>query len=63
MESMTLAFPDPDKRIYVLTDSSYRLYAGVVTQIAEEHQDLLMEEQYHQPLAFFHASSKARNYD
>jgi hypothetical protein len=35
MESMTLAFPDPDKRICVLTDASDRFYAGLVTQIDE----------------------------
>jgi RNase H-like domain found in reverse transcriptase len=31
MDSMTLAFPDPDKRICVLTDASDRFYAGLVT--------------------------------
>jgi RNase H-like domain found in reverse transcriptase len=30
IESMTLAFPDPDKRICVLTDASDRFYAGMV---------------------------------
>jgi hypothetical protein len=52
MESMTLAFSDPDKRIYVLTDISDRFYGGLVTQIHEEQLDLPMEEQDHQPLAF-----------
>jgi RNase H-like domain found in reverse transcriptase/Reverse transcriptase (RNA-dependent DNA polymerase) len=52
MESMTLAFPDPDKRICVLTDASDIFYAGLVTQIHEEQLDLPMEEQDHQPLAF-----------
>jgi RNase H-like domain found in reverse transcriptase len=52
MESMTLAFPDPDNRIRVLTDASDRFYAGLVTQIDEEKLDLPMEEQDHQPLAF-----------
>jgi RNase H-like domain found in reverse transcriptase len=33
MESMTSAFPDPDKRICILTDASDRFYAGLVTQI------------------------------
>jgi predicted DNA-binding transcriptional regulator YafY len=33
MDSMTLAFPDPDKRICVLTDASECFYAGLVTQI------------------------------
>jgi hypothetical protein len=40
MESMTLKFPDPDKRICVLTDASDRFYAGLVTQIDEEQLDL-----------------------
>jgi RNase H-like domain found in reverse transcriptase len=52
MDSMTLAFPDPDKRICVLTDAPDRFYSGLVTQIDEEHLDLPMEEQDHQPLAF-----------
>jgi RNase H-like domain found in reverse transcriptase len=39
MDSMTLAFPDPDKRICVLTDASDRFYAGLVTQIDEEQLD------------------------
>jgi RNase H-like domain found in reverse transcriptase len=52
MESMTLAFPDPDKRIFVLTDASDRFYAGLVTQIDEEQLDLPMEEHDYQPLAF-----------
>jgi RNase H-like domain found in reverse transcriptase len=63
MESVTLAFPDPDKRICVLTDASDRFYAGLVTQIHEEQLGLPMEEQDHQPLAFCQASSKARNQD
>jgi RNase H-like domain found in reverse transcriptase len=52
MDSMTLPFPDPDKRICVLTDVSDRFYAGLVTHIHEEQLDLPMEEQDHQPLAF-----------
>jgi RNase H-like domain found in reverse transcriptase len=51
MDSMTLAFPDPDKRVCVLTDASNRFYASLVTQIDEEQLDLPMEEQDHQPLA------------
>jgi RNase H-like domain found in reverse transcriptase len=47
IESMTLAFPDPDKRICVLTDASDRFYAGLVTKIDEEQLDLPMEEQDH----------------
>jgi RNase H-like domain found in reverse transcriptase len=31
VESMTLSFPDPDKRICVLTDATDRFYAGLVT--------------------------------
>jgi RNase H-like domain found in reverse transcriptase len=52
MYSMTLAFPDPDKRICVLTDASDRFYASLVTQIDEKQLDLSMEGQGHQPLAF-----------
>jgi RNase H-like domain found in reverse transcriptase len=63
MDSMTLAFPDPDKRICVLTDAFDPLYAGLVTQIDEEQLDLLMEEQDTSLLRFCQASSKARNYD
>jgi hypothetical protein len=63
MESMTLAFQDPDKRICVLTDSSDRFYAGLVTQIDEEHLDLPMKEKDHQPLAFLLGDFKARNSD
>jgi hypothetical protein len=63
MESMTLAFPDPDNRICVLTDDSDRFYAGLVTKIDEEQLDLPMEAQDHQPLGFCQTSSKARNYD
>jgi hypothetical protein len=58
MDSMTLAFPDPDKRICVLTDASDRFYAGLVTQIHEEQLDLPMEEQDHQPLAFLSGEFK-----
>jgi RNase H-like domain found in reverse transcriptase len=58
MDSMTLAFPDPDKRICVLTYASDRVYAGLVTQIDEEQLDLPIEEQNHQPLAFLSGESK-----
>jgi hypothetical protein len=58
MESMTLAFPDPDKRICVLMDASDRFYAGLVTQIDEDQLDLPMEEQDHQPLAFLSGEFK-----
>jgi RNase H-like domain found in reverse transcriptase len=58
MESLTLAFPDPDKRICVLTDASDRSYAGMVTQIDEEQLNLPMEEQDHQPLAFLSGEFK-----
>jgi RNase H-like domain found in reverse transcriptase len=49
---MTLAFPDPYKRICVLTNAFDRFYAGLVTQIEEEQLDLPMEGQNHEPLAF-----------
>jgi RNase H-like domain found in reverse transcriptase len=58
MESMTLAFPDPDKRICVLADASDRFYASLVTQIDEEQLDLPMAEQDHQPLAFLSGEFK-----
>jgi RNase H-like domain found in reverse transcriptase len=58
MDSMTLAFPDPDKRICVLTDASDRFYVGLVTQIDEKQLDLPMEEQDHQPLAFLSGEFK-----
>jgi hypothetical protein len=58
MDSMTLAFPDPDKRICVLTDASDRFYAGLVTQIDEEQLELPMEEQDHQPLDFLSGEFK-----
>jgi hypothetical protein len=58
MDSMTLAFPDPDKRICVLTDASDRFYAGLVTQIDEVQLDLPMEEQDHQPLVFLSGEFK-----
>jgi RNase H-like domain found in reverse transcriptase len=58
MDSMTLAFPDPDKRICDLTDASDCFYAGLVTQIDEEQLDLPMEEQDHQPLAFLSGEFK-----
>jgi RNase H-like domain found in reverse transcriptase len=55
---MTLAFPDPGKRICVLTDASDRFYASLVTQIDEKQLDLLMEEQDHQPPAFLSGEFK-----
>jgi RNase H-like domain found in reverse transcriptase len=58
MESMTLAFPDPDNWICVLTDASNRFYAVLATQIHEEQLDLPMEEQDHQPLAFLSGDFK-----
>jgi RNase H-like domain found in reverse transcriptase len=57
-QSMTLAFPDQDKTICVLTNASDRFYAGLVTQIDEEQMDLPMEEQDHQPLAFLSGKFK-----
>jgi RNase H-like domain found in reverse transcriptase len=58
MEPMTLAFPDSDKRICVLTDASDRFYAGLVAQIDEDQLDLPTEEQDHQPLAFLSGEFK-----
>jgi hypothetical protein len=58
MDSMTLAFPDPDKRICALTDASDRFYAGLVTQIDKEQLDIPMEEQDHQPLALLSGEFK-----
>jgi hypothetical protein len=58
MDSITLAFPDPDKRICVLTDVSDRFYAGFVTQIDEEQLDLPMKEQDHHTLAFLSGEFK-----
>jgi hypothetical protein len=58
MQSMTLAFPDTDKRICVLTDASDRFYAVLMTQIDEKQLDLSMEEQDHQPLAFLSGEFK-----
>jgi hypothetical protein len=55
---MTLAFPEPDKRICVLTDASDRYYASLVTQIHEKQLDIPMEEQDHQPLAFLSGELK-----
>jgi hypothetical protein len=58
MESMTLAFPDPDKRICVLTNASDRFYAGLVTQIHENQLDLTMEKQDHQSPSFLSGKFK-----
>jgi hypothetical protein len=46
-------------RICVLTDASDRFYADFVTQMHEEHLDLTMEEQDHQPLAFLSGGLKS----
>jgi RNase H-like domain found in reverse transcriptase len=62
MESMTLAFTDPDKRIYVLTDAFDRFYGGLMTQIGEERLDLPMRKQDHQPLAFLPGEFKGACY-
>jgi RNase H-like domain found in reverse transcriptase len=58
IESMSLAFPDPDKRICVLTNASDRFYPGLMTQIHEEKPDIPMEEQDNQPLAFLSGEFK-----
>jgi RNase H-like domain found in reverse transcriptase len=46
------------KGICILTDTSDRLYSGLLTQIDEEQLDLPMEEQDHQPLAFLSGEFK-----
>jgi RNase H-like domain found in reverse transcriptase len=58
IKSMTLAFPDPDKRICDFTDASDRFYAGLMTQIHEEQLYVPMEKQDHQPLAFLSGEFK-----
>jgi RNase H-like domain found in reverse transcriptase len=58
MDSMTLAFTNPGKRICVLTDASDRFYTSLVTKIHEKQLDLPMEEQDHQPLAFLSGGFK-----
>jgi RNase H-like domain found in reverse transcriptase len=58
MDSMTLAFPDPEKRICVLTVAFDSFYANLVTQIDEQQLYLQMEEQDHQPLAFLSGELK-----
>jgi RNase H-like domain found in reverse transcriptase len=40
MESLTLEFPDPNKRIRVSMDASDHFYAGLVTQRDEKQLDL-----------------------
>jgi hypothetical protein len=63
MESMTLALPDPDKRICVLTDAYDCFYAGLVTQIDEEQLEFRWKSNTISLLRFCQATSKARNYD
>jgi RNase H-like domain found in reverse transcriptase len=55
---MTLDFPDPDKRICVLTDAFYCFYAVLVAQIHEQQLDLPVEEQDHHPLAILSGEVK-----
>jgi RNase H-like domain found in reverse transcriptase len=57
-DSMTMAYPDPSKRICVLTDASERFYAGIVTQVDESQLDLPIEQQDHQPLSFVYGEFK-----
>jgi hypothetical protein len=45
MESMFIDSPDPDKRIFVLTNISDRFCAGLMTQIHEEQLNISMVEQ------------------
>jgi RNase H-like domain found in reverse transcriptase len=49
---MTIAHPDPKKRICVFTDASDAFYSGMITQVPEHHLDLAVQDQQHQPLAF-----------
>jgi RNase H-like domain found in reverse transcriptase len=58
MESITLAFQDPNNRICVITNASDLFYAGLVTQVHEEQLDLPMKEKYYQPLAFLSVEFK-----
>jgi hypothetical protein len=58
MDSMMLAFSDPDKRIYVLKNASDHFNATLVTQTDEEQLDLSMEEKDHQTFAFLFGEFK-----
>jgi RNase H-like domain found in reverse transcriptase len=49
---MTIAHPDPAKRVCVFTDASDAFYSGMITQVPDHHVDLAVQEQHHQPLAF-----------
>jgi RNase H-like domain found in reverse transcriptase len=49
---MTTAHPDPAKRVCVFTDASDAFYSGMITQVPENHLDLAIQDQQHQPLAF-----------
>jgi RNase H-like domain found in reverse transcriptase len=49
---MTTAHPDPKKRICVFTDASDAFYSGMITQLPEQHLDLAVHDQQHQPLTF-----------
>jgi RNase H-like domain found in reverse transcriptase len=49
---MTTAHPDPPKRVCVFTDASDAFHSGMITQVPENHLDLPVHDQQHQPLAF-----------
>jgi RNase H-like domain found in reverse transcriptase len=49
---MTTAHPDPKQRVCVFTDASDAFYSGMITQVPENHLDLPVQDQQHQPLAF-----------
>jgi RNase H-like domain found in reverse transcriptase len=58
VNSMTLAFPEPNKIICVLKDSFDHFDAGLVSQIHEEQLHPPMEKQDQQPLAFLSGELK-----
>jgi RNase H-like domain found in reverse transcriptase len=49
---MATAHPDPKQRFCVFTDVSDAFYSGMITQVSENHLDLAVQDQQHQPLAF-----------
>jgi RNase H-like domain found in reverse transcriptase len=52
LKLMTTAHPDPKQRICVFTDPSDAFYSGMITQVPENHLDLPVHDQQHQPLAY-----------
>jgi hypothetical protein len=49
---MTTAHPGPKQRICVFTEASDAFYSDIITQVTENHLDLPVHDQQHQPLAF-----------